>query len=91
MEAHSLRYKSACYILNDGVLYKRGSFWSYLHYQRLDEVDYVLREIHDGICGNHFGGKAFAYKAQSEDIFSSQHLRIPSSPPKSVVNVNVIP
>ena len=27
-----------------------------------DEADYVLREVHEGICGNHSGARSLAHK-----------------------------
>lgn len=33
-----------------------------------EETDYVLREIHDAICGNHFGARTSAFKVLSRGI-----------------------
>ena len=41
-------------ILND-ELYKRGFSQPYLKCLDLGDAKYVLREIHEGVCGNHFG------------------------------------
>ena len=57
-EAHKLRIKSAKYILMDEVLYKRGFSQPYLRYLAPDEVNYVLREVHKGACGNHSGARS---------------------------------
>jgi len=53
-KARKLRIKSAKYILMDKVLYKRGFSQPYLRCLASDEANYVLREVHEGICGNHF-------------------------------------
>ena len=61
-EAHKLRIKSAKYILMDEVLYKRGFSQPYLRCLAPDEASYVLREVHEGACGNHFGARSLVYK-----------------------------
>nr|XP_023871516.1 uncharacterized protein LOC111984127 [Quercus suber] len=37
------------------ILYKRGFSLPYLRYLNHKEVDYVMREVHEGILGNHSG------------------------------------
>ena len=52
-EARKLRVRSARYVLMDEVLYKRSFSQPYLRCLALDKVNYVLREVHEGACGNH--------------------------------------
>ena len=52
-EARKLRVKAAKYVLMDEVLYKRGFSQPYLRCLAPDEVNYMLREVHEGACGNH--------------------------------------
>ena len=54
-EARKFRVKSARYVLMDEVLYKRGFSQPYLRCLAPDEANYVLREVHEGACGNHSG------------------------------------
>ena len=61
-EARRLRIKAAKYILINEVLYKRGFFQPYLRCLAPDESNYVLREVHEGACGNHSGAKALVHK-----------------------------
>ena len=61
-EARKLRIKSVKYFLMDEVLYKRGFSQSYLMCLALDEVNYVLREVHEGVCGNHLGARSLVHK-----------------------------
>ena len=61
-ETRKLRIKSAKYILMDEVLYKRGFSQPYLRYLAPDEVNYVLREVHKGACGNHSGAIPLVHK-----------------------------
>ena len=48
-EARKLKVKSARYILMDEVLYKRGFSQPFLRCLALDEANYVLREVHEGL------------------------------------------
>ena len=61
-EARKLRVKSARYILMDEVLYKRGFSQPFLRCLAPDEANYMLREVHEGACGNHSGAKSLVHK-----------------------------
>ena len=61
-EARRLRVQSARYVLLSDVLYKRGFSQPYLRYLSPDEVNYVLREVHKGACGNHLGARSLIHK-----------------------------
>ena len=61
-DARKLRVRSARYILMDEVLYKRGFSQPYLRCLALDEANYVLREVHEGACGNHSGARSLVHK-----------------------------
>ncbi|XP_074362687.1 uncharacterized protein LOC141702959 [Apium graveolens] len=55
-KARRLRYQTARYVVYDEVLYKRGFNQPLLRYVDEEEGNYILREVHEGICGNHSGG-----------------------------------
>ena len=61
-EAKKLRVRSARYILMDEVLYKRGFSQPYLRCLAPNEANYVLREVHEGVCGNHSGARSLVHK-----------------------------
>ena len=44
------------------ILYKRGFSHPYLRCLGPDEADYFMREVHEGICGNHLGSQSLAHK-----------------------------
>ncbi|KAL8105088.1 hypothetical protein AgCh_029034 [Apium graveolens] len=46
----------------DGILYKRSFVVPYLRCLRPDEARLALEEVHEGICGQHLGGRALAHK-----------------------------
>ena len=61
-EARKLRIRVARYDLMHEVLYKRGFSQPYLKCLALDEANYVLREVHEGACGNHLGARSLIRK-----------------------------
>ena len=61
-EARKLRVRSARYVLMDEVLYKRGFSQTYLRCLAPNEANYLLREVHEGVCGNHSRARSLVYK-----------------------------
>ena len=61
-EARRLRVRSARYVLLYDVLYKRGFSQPYLRCLSPDEANYVLREVHEGACGNRSGARSLIHK-----------------------------
>ncbi|XP_074374537.1 uncharacterized protein LOC141714942 [Apium graveolens] len=61
-ESRRIKYKAARYVIYDGVLYGRGFSVPLLKYIDRDEYNYILREVNEGICGNHSGGSSLAQK-----------------------------
>ena len=61
-EARKLKVRAARYFLMDKILYKRGFSQPYLRCLALDEANYVLREVHEGACGNHSGARSLIHK-----------------------------
>ena len=61
-EAWKLRVKSVRYVLMDEVLYKRDFSQPYLRSLASDESNYVLREVHEGACGNHSRARSLVHK-----------------------------
>ncbi|XP_050276061.1 uncharacterized protein LOC126718038 [Quercus robur] len=61
-EAKKLRIKAARYVLMDEVLYRRGFSQPYLRCLAPEEANYVLREVHEGACGNHSGARSLIQK-----------------------------
>ena len=57
-----LKVQASRFVLIRDVLYKRGFSRPYLRCLSHDEVDYVMREVHEGICGNHSGTRSLEYK-----------------------------
>ena len=61
-EATKIRTRSARSTNHKGSLYKRGFFTPILKCIAGKDTEYVLREVHEGVCGNHIGARALAGK-----------------------------
>ena len=53
--ARKLKVQGSRFVLIKDILYKRGFSRPYLRCLGQEEADYVMREVHEGICGNHSG------------------------------------
>ncbi|XP_074342575.1 uncharacterized protein LOC141680177 [Apium graveolens] len=61
-EARKLSVRALRYSLIKYLLYKRSFVISYLKCLRPLEADEALKEAHEGIYGQHLGGRALAHK-----------------------------
>ena len=59
-KAHKVMVQSARFSMIDGQLYKRSLGGLYLMCLTPEQGQYVLAELHEGICRNHSGGKTLA-------------------------------
>ena len=53
----------------DGQLYKRSLGGPYLLCLTPEKGQYVLPELHEGICGNHPGGRTLAHQAHTQGYY----------------------
>ena len=65
-ETRMIKYQANRYTTLNGKLYKRGYAMPYLRCIQPDEAEYVMRGIHEGVCGNHSGKRSLAQKALRE-------------------------
>ncbi|KAK8913989.1 hypothetical protein KSP39_PZI024103 [Platanthera zijinensis] len=68
-EARRLRIRAAAFTLIDGELYKRSFAGPYLKCLSGEDAEYTLREVHQGVCGEHLGGKALARKILRQGFY----------------------
>ncbi|XP_074342230.1 uncharacterized protein LOC141679701 [Apium graveolens] len=61
-KARYLKYKATRLFLEDNQLYRRTFSVLTLKCIDPDKADYCLREVHEGICGDHLAAKELAYK-----------------------------
>ncbi|GAV78088.1 RVT_3 domain-containing protein, partial [Cephalotus follicularis] len=62
VEARKSVYRANKFQLREGVLYKRSFSFPWLRCLAPQEADYALKEVHEGVCGNHTGGKTLSHK-----------------------------
>ncbi|XP_050241069.1 uncharacterized protein LOC126689965 [Quercus robur] len=60
--ARKVKVQVSRFVLIKGVLYKRGFSRPYLRCLCHEEADYVMREVHEGICGNHSRARSLVHK-----------------------------
>ncbi|XP_057962233.1 uncharacterized protein LOC131153791 [Malania oleifera] len=68
-EARRVRRKAARYTLIGWELYRRSLTLPYLRCLNNEERTYVLREIHEGVCGNHLARRALAHKTMRQGFY----------------------
>jgi hypothetical protein len=54
--------KARRFTMVNGMLYKRGFTLPLLKCVSPEEGNYILQEIHEGICGSHSGARVLAHK-----------------------------
>ena len=68
-EAAKIRARSARFTNHKGSLYKRGFFIPIIKCIAGKDTEYVLREVHEGICENHIGARALAGKVLRQGYY----------------------
>ena len=68
-EASKLRTRSARFTIHRGILYKRDFSTPILKCIGREDANYVLREVHKGIYGNHIGVRSLAAKTLRQGYY----------------------
>ncbi|XP_077249145.1 uncharacterized protein LOC143888586 [Tasmannia lanceolata] len=68
-EARKVVQRASRFSLDGEALYKRSYTLPYLKCLRPTDALYALRETHEGICGEHLGGKALAIKVLLRGLY----------------------
>ncbi|GAU18261.1 hypothetical protein TSUD_176030 [Trifolium subterraneum] len=83
-EATKVRKRACSYVLLDDKLYRRGFSISLLKCVEEARVEFILQEIHEGINGQHIGGRSLARKAlragSTEALNANVHARRGNTP-----------
>ncbi|XP_027121584.1 uncharacterized protein [Coffea arabica] len=61
-EARRLQLRAAKYAYAGGILYRRSYLSSWLKCVTPEEGDYILHEVHEGLCAAHVGSRVLAKK-----------------------------
>ena len=67
--AHTIQIQSAIFYLVNGHLFKRSLNGPYLKCLTTEQGQYVLAELHEGICGNHPGSRTLAHRAHTQGYY----------------------
>ncbi|XP_024014502.1 uncharacterized protein LOC112088453 [Eutrema salsugineum] len=67
--ARRLKTRSAKYIQSHGNLYRWSSSGALLNCLHGEETHDVMKEMHQGACGNHLNGRALALKIKNHEHF----------------------
>ena len=68
-KAHKVRVQSARFSLVDEQLFKRSLGGPYLKCSTTEQGQFVLAELHEGICDNHPGGRTLAHRAHTQGYY----------------------
>ena len=68
-KGHKVLIQSTRFSMIDGELYKRSLGGPYLMCLTFEQGQYVLAELHEGICGNHPRGRTLAHRAHTQGYY----------------------
>ena len=68
-KAHKIQIQSTRFSLVNGQLFKRSLDGPYLKCLTTEQGQFVLAELHEGICGNHPGGITSAHRAHTQGYY----------------------
>ncbi|XP_076936841.1 uncharacterized protein LOC143604159 [Bidens hawaiensis] len=68
-EARKIRYKALCNQVHEGVLFRKSFLGLLLRCVDAEESNYVIREIHEGICGLHVGPRMVVAKIMNAGYY----------------------
>ena len=74
-KARKIQIRVARFVIIDDMLYRRGYLLPYLRCASLEELDYVLYEIHKGICGNHARARSLVGKVLRAGYYGQLYKR----------------
>ena len=74
-EASKLKTRSARFTIHWGTLYKRGFSIPILICVGKEDANYVLREVHEGICGNHIEARSLVVKTLRQGYYRPTILK----------------
>ena len=67
--AHKIRVQASRFTLIGGDLYRRSFGDPYLRCLIQPKIQYVISELHEGVCGNHLGGRTLAHRVHSQGYY----------------------
>ncbi|XP_076937506.1 uncharacterized protein LOC143605174 [Bidens hawaiensis] len=75
--ARKIKHKALNYQMNDGVLYQRSFLGPLLRCVDAEDTNYLIREVHEGICGLHAGPRMVVAKLMNVGYYwPGMHLDV---------------
>ncbi|XP_076914243.1 uncharacterized protein LOC143573183 [Bidens hawaiensis] len=75
--ARKIKHKALNYQMNDGVLYRRSFLGPLLRCVDAEDANYLIREVHKGICGLHVGPRITVAKIMNAGYYwPGMHLDV---------------
>nr|XP_023889033.1 uncharacterized protein LOC112001099 [Quercus suber] len=68
-ETRKIKKRAARFTILNDALYKRGFSMPYLRCVDEGEAEYIMREVHEGICGDHAGPRSLVRKIMRTGYF----------------------
>ena len=65
-KAHKIQVQPTRFSLVNGQLFKQSLDGPYLKCLTIEQGQYVLAKLHEGICGNHPSGRTLAHRAHNQ-------------------------
>ncbi|XP_076889692.1 uncharacterized protein LOC143540548 [Bidens hawaiensis] len=67
--ARKIKHKALNYQINDGVLYRRSFLGPLLRCVDAQDANYLIREVHEGVCSLHAGPRMFVAKLMNAGYY----------------------
>ena len=71
-EARKIKKRATRFTLLNDMIYKRRFSLPYLNCVEEDEAKYILKEVHEGVCGDHSGARSLILKITKAGYFWSK-------------------
>ncbi|XP_021974783.1 uncharacterized protein LOC110869886 [Helianthus annuus] len=68
-EARKIQYKAEHYQMADGILYRKSYLGPLLRCADAEDANYLIREVHEGICGIHAGPRMVVEKVMNAGYY----------------------
>ncbi|XP_021991624.1 uncharacterized protein LOC110888405 [Helianthus annuus] len=68
-EARKIQYKAEHYQMADGILYRKSYLGPLLRCVDDEDANYLIREVHEGICGIHVGPRMVVAKVMNAGYY----------------------
>ncbi|KAI5344548.1 hypothetical protein L3X38_012425 [Prunus dulcis] len=69
VEARKLRMKAAKYAHIENIIFKKSFSVPYLRCLNPSKAKWIMKDLHEGTCGNHSGRRSLAHKAITQGYF----------------------